>query len=305
MRFLIGSRSTAVRGFTLIELLVVLAIIGLMVGLLLPGLSAARLASQQLKDATQLVGTHQVMILYAESNRTRLPGLDSNGSPFLESFGTASPNINSTLVSSRYWILLQGAYITPSLPLSSSDIRTAWVNGPVTTSNFSHAMLSIGDGDSHQDRIADWRDNANSRAIMISDRAGTSSVADALITSPWTALPGKWQGNVVWGDNHAELQLSNRGLTTQYASTVTTNDNLFADAAAAGLTENGISGSNALMVTTSLAGTPSPSVFTYYRDNDNDGYGDPSNTTTSATGAVPLGYTSDNTDQDDNNPLVH
>lgn len=305
MQFLIGSRASRSRGFTMVEILVVMAIIGLMVGLLLPGLSAARLASQQLKDATQLTGTHQVMILYAESNHTRLPGLDSNGIPFLDYFGNGSPVVNSTLTSSRYWILLNGQYITPALPISSSDVRTQWTTGQVTTANFSHAMLSIGDGDNRKDRISDWRDNANSRSIIISDRAGTNSVSDAAITSPWTAIPGKWQGNVCWGDNHAELLLTHRGLTTQYSATTTTNDNLFADAAATGITENGLAGSNALMVTTSLKGTPPGGIFTYYADVDNDGYGDPNNTTTSSNGNPPVGYTSDNTDIDDNDPTVH
>ena len=48
------------------------------------------------------------------------------------------------------------------------------------------------------------------------------------------------------------------------------------------------------------AGAP---VFTYYRDADGDGFGDPNNPTTGA--APPAGYVSDNTDWNDANASVH
>ncbi|HYV90699.1 MAG TPA: MopE-related protein [Chitinophagales bacterium] len=46
-------------------------------------------------------------------------------------------------------------------------------------------------------------------------------------------------------------------------------------------------------------------VFTYYADTDNDGYGDANNTITSSSSTPPSGYVADNTDCSDNNAAVY
>ena len=53
-----------------------------------------------------------------------------------------------------------------------------------------------------------------------------------------------------------------------------------------------------------ISNLPPTTSNLYYRDNDNDGYGDPSNSQVSA-GAPPAGYVSNNTDCNDNNAAVH
>lgn len=61
-------------GFTIVELLVVIAIIGVLVGLLLPGLSAARDSSRRTASQTNLRSIGQALALYEEAKRT-LPAM--------------------------------------------------------------------------------------------------------------------------------------------------------------------------------------------------------------------------------------
>ncbi|TVQ59446.1 MAG: prepilin-type N-terminal cleavage/methylation domain-containing protein [Phycisphaerales bacterium] len=80
------------RGFTLIELLVVVAIIGLLIGILLPALNRARRQAQQLKCGVQVKEVHRGLLTFAQNNRDNLPvpsALDRAG--HTEGFATSGP----------------------------------------------------------------------------------------------------------------------------------------------------------------------------------------------------------------------
>lgn len=72
-------------GFTLIELLVVVAIIGLLVGILLPSLSRARTQARRVTCASQLHQVGLAMMAYMHDSRDRMPFVS-----FMPSIGPTS-----------------------------------------------------------------------------------------------------------------------------------------------------------------------------------------------------------------------
>jgi prepilin-type N-terminal cleavage/methylation domain-containing protein len=77
-------RDQAIRAFTLVELLVVVAVIALLIGLVLPGLAAARNAGRSAVCLSNLRQDFLICRLYADENRGMGPAI---GTPY-----TAPPN---------------------------------------------------------------------------------------------------------------------------------------------------------------------------------------------------------------------
>jgi len=238
-----------IRAFTLIELLVVISIIALLIGILLPALGAARKTANQMKNSSQLRGIHQSMVIFSQSNGTFLPGLESDGtySYYNQQSGgilpaltpNASPGTGSA--GARLWVLLNGGYVANTMLGNPAEAITKWTSGACQKKSFSYALLEISDSTADKGRLAEWKDNANSQAALVSDR-NTSTLSsgdgDNNVISLWTAVNGEWKGNIVWGDNHAGFENSNRGFASKYLSGSTTADNLFSDATAKGTSCN-------------------------------------------------------------------
>lgn len=229
------------RAFTMLELVVVILVIVGIVSLFLPAIGAPRgHSANKMQNSSQLRGIHQSMVVFSQSNNGYLPGLDTDGN--LVANGAATRNSGAGYTgAARFWILLHGEFIGSDLllnPKDSSSVKYVDYRSPLTRSNYSYASLSISGMSTSSGRCAEWRDNANSTASLVSDRNIGSSNSDKDVSSFWTNQPGDWKGNQVWGDNHAEFVQSNRGFATRYLSSSQTNDNLFATVAAPGVTEN-------------------------------------------------------------------
>ncbi len=246
------------RGFTLIELLVVISIIALLIGILLPALSAARKVANENVCATRIRGYQQGMVAFAQDNGGWYPGLNSNGEIIpdteINATGTYSePNSHGASNGARQAIMLSRRFITPEYAISPSDRdKQPWDpnsgNG-IQVQNISYSMLKItatnapgrkvGDATANPTNVGqarEWRDTFNSRSIVMSDRpisydigAGgldPNSGMTFSVHSEHTGAPN-WRGHVVYNDNHVEF-LTNHVASTQYADGPTINkDNIF------------------------------------------------------------------------------
>src|SRR4051794_19266896 len=74
-------------GFTLVELLVVIGIIALLIGILLPVLSKARMQGYAAECSNNLKQLGTAMVMYSNDNRGNLPRPASNGNgPYADDF---------------------------------------------------------------------------------------------------------------------------------------------------------------------------------------------------------------------------
>lgn len=212
------------RGFTAIEVAVIVIVLVIAAAIFIPMMSDARRTARRLGNGTQVRGIQQAAVLYSQSNNGYFPGLQSDGSLVSAvivtstQYGAATPTeMDQSLFFS---LLLNGEFFTPEYMISPAEDQALVqpIGFPnetdppliVTQANYSYAMLQFA-GPNDAGRRYEWHDRNNAKVPQISDRSqliDNKLKTTSLHTRDTSGESDDWEGNVAWGDNHADFESS-------------------------------------------------------------------------------------------------
>lgn len=175
------------------------------------------------------------MVLFSQGNNDQYPGVMPDGL-------TVDPAVGLT-AQGRIQKLINEKYLTLEATRSTHEKQTGTTSYAMLQINCLPDQKTIAPGG----RNLEWRDNNNSKAPILSDRAISNSTSDpSIIKSIHTNPPtgqSDWRGTVVWNDIHLTFEATSI-LTTRYGNADHPADNLFASP---GVAEHG---DDAMMVWT-------------------------------------------------------
>ena len=196
----------------------------IIIGLLLPALGAARRAARCMTTTSQARGITQGMITYAGGNKERMPGLNGNGYLIRDVDGDNDDRMPFTshggTVEGRFWLMLDNNNFSGDYIISPAETKTPWTTGPVTSANYSYAMLNIHDGSTSPSSAMDkirpnqigraraWKQSINTQAVLVADRARIpggriGDSYDKIYSIHTSEDDEEWAGSVGRGDGSA------------------------------------------------------------------------------------------------------
>jgi len=205
-------------------------VVMLLIAILLPALGAARRTAQRMQNSTQLRGYHQGLVIHGQSNKLYYPGVDATGSIVPNSAVDTGNSGDGDTVEARYWIMLSNGYIKSDFAISPSEVDavTPWMSGPIDSSHYSYALLSIdgqpGIAPDASQRGSEWKETVNSLAIIIADRDTSQNPSSP---SSIHTDGGLWKGSLIWNDNHSGFEQTHLHETRYGSGQLNTQDNVF------------------------------------------------------------------------------
>ena len=238
------------RAFTLIELLVVVAIIALLIAILLPALSSARLQAQIIQNSTHHRGLHQAFVTFGHDNDTLYPGLELSGSTVslipgkIKGVPTSASQVDGSWPATRFALVVVGGYVPPEYVINPADPypREAWTFGrtgldsdgtPFDWRNMSYAVEEwVGGGNGinkHKVATANTEDMGVQTPVIadriidvINDNYGNP---DAYI-GVYSSSPGQFITSLAWNDGHTTISRSPL-VDTKFGPYRNTDDNIY------------------------------------------------------------------------------